>query len=191
MPGDEAAQFAKRARLPGLHVGPPRQEAALHGTGNRPARRVELRHRLALGTAGIRLSPQATDPGARGSTASTASQPHALYQVDFNYTGFEWIDFHDWEASIIAFLRRAEDPPTSSSSAATSLPSPRQGYEFGVPEEGFYEEILNTDSELFGGSRHGQRRLRFFRGRCPSTTAPYSIAVTLPPLRCVVAFRKR
>ena len=35
---------------------------------------------------------------------------------------------------------------------------PRQGYEFGVPEEGFYEEILNTDSEMFGGIEHRQRR---------------------------------
>ena len=59
------APVRQRARLPGLHVGPPRQEAALHGPGNRPARGVELQHRLALGAAGIRLSPQATDPGAR------------------------------------------------------------------------------------------------------------------------------
>jgi 1,4-alpha-glucan branching enzyme len=113
----------------------------------------------------------------------------ALYQVDFHYTGFEWIDFHDWEASIIAFLRRAEDPSDFLLFCCNFTPVPRHGYEFGVPEEGFYEEILNTDSELFGGSNVGN-------GGCvssrpvPKHNRPYSIAVTLPPL-AVVAFRKR
>jgi len=113
----------------------------------------------------------------------------ALYQVDFHYTGFEWVDFHDWEASIIAFLRRAEDPSDFLLFCCNFTPVPRQGYEFGVPEEGFYEEILNTDSELFGGSNMGN-------GGCvssrpvPKHNRPYSIAVTLPPL-AVVAFRKR
>jgi 1,4-alpha-glucan branching enzyme len=113
----------------------------------------------------------------------------ALYQVDFHSTGFEWIDFHDWEASIIAFLRRAEDPSDFILFCCNFTPVPRQGYEFGVPEEGFYEEILNTDSELFGGSNMGN-------GGCvssrpvPKHNRPNSIAVTLPPL-AVVAFRKR
>jgi 1,4-alpha-glucan branching enzyme len=113
----------------------------------------------------------------------------ALYQVDFHYTGFEWIDFHDWEASIIAFLRRAEDPTDFILFCCNFTPVPRQGYEFGVPEEGFYEEILNTDSEMFGGSNMGN-------GGCvssrpvPKHNRPYSIAVTLPPL-AVVAFRKQ
>jgi 1,4-alpha-glucan branching enzyme len=113
----------------------------------------------------------------------------ALYQVDFHYTGFEWIDFHDWEASVIAFLRRAEDPSDFILFCCNFTPIPRQGYEFGVPEEGFYEEILNTDSELFGGSNMGN-------GGCvssrpiPKHNRPNSIAVTLPPLS-VVAFRKR
>jgi 1,4-alpha-glucan branching enzyme len=113
----------------------------------------------------------------------------ALYQVDFHYTGFEWVDFHDWETSIIAFVRRAEDPSDFILFCCNFTPVPRQGYELGVPEEGFYEEILNTDSELFGGSNMGN-------GGCvssrlvPKHNRPYSIAVTLPPL-AVVAFRKR
>jgi 1,4-alpha-glucan branching enzyme len=113
----------------------------------------------------------------------------ALYQVDFHYTGFEWIDFHDWESSVIAFLRRAEDPSDFILFCCNFTPVPRQGYEFGVPEEGFYEEILNTDSALFGGSNMGN-------GGCvssrpvPKHNRPNSIAVTLPPLS-VLAFRKR
>jgi 1,4-alpha-glucan branching enzyme len=113
----------------------------------------------------------------------------ALYEVDFHYSGFEWIDFHDWESSIIAFLRRAEDPKDFLLFCCNFTPVPRQGYEFGVPEEGFYEEILNTDSELFGGSNIGNGGMVSSRP-IPKHNRPQSIAVTLPPLS-VVAFRKR
>ncbi|HTC78617.1 MAG TPA: alpha amylase C-terminal domain-containing protein, partial [Terriglobales bacterium] len=112
----------------------------------------------------------------------------ALYEVDFHYTGFEWVDFHDVQNSIIAFLRRAEDPNDRILFCCNFTPVIRQGYEFGVAEEGFYQEIFNTDAEMFGGSNVGN-------GGCVSSRAvprhnrPHSIAVTLPPL-AVVAFRK-
>ena len=113
----------------------------------------------------------------------------SLYQVDFHYSGFEWVDFRDSENSVISFLRRAEDPSDFLLICCNFTPVPRQGYEIGVPEEGFYEEVLNTDSELFGGSNIGNggmvsSRLKACHNR------PYSIAVTLPPL-AVVIFRKR
>jgi 1,4-alpha-glucan branching enzyme len=112
----------------------------------------------------------------------------ALYEVDFHYSGFEWVDFRDGQNSIIAFLRRGRDPKDFILICCNFTPVPRQGYEFGVPEEGFYQEILNTDSELFGGSNMGN-------GGCVSSRPiamhqrPHSIAITLPPL-AVVAFKK-
>ena len=113
----------------------------------------------------------------------------ALYQVDFHYRGFQWVDFHDWENSVIAFLRCAEDGNDFVLFCCNFTPVPRQGYEFGVPEEGFYEEILNTDSELFGGSNIGNGGIVSSRP-IPKHNRKHSIAVTLPPL-AVVAFRKR
>jgi 1,4-alpha-glucan branching enzyme len=113
----------------------------------------------------------------------------ALYQVDFHYRGFEWVDFHDSANSVIAFLRRAEDPTDFILFCCNFTPVPRAGYEFGVPEEGFYEEILNTDSELFGGSNLGNGGLVSSRP-IPRHGRQSSISVTLPPL-AVVAFRKR
>jgi 1,4-alpha-glucan branching enzyme len=113
----------------------------------------------------------------------------ALYQVDFHYSGFEWVDFRDSENSVISFLRRAEDPKDFLLICCNFTPVPRQGYEIGVPEEGFYEEVLNTDSELFGGSNIGNGGLVSSRPKV-CHNRPYSIAVTLPPL-AVVIFRKR
>jgi 1,4-alpha-glucan branching enzyme len=113
----------------------------------------------------------------------------ALYEVDFHHTGFEWVDFHDWNNSIIAFLRRGADPKDFLLFCCNFTPVTRQGYEFGVPEEGFYEEILNTDSEMFGGSNIGNGGLVSSRP-VPKHSREHSIAVTLPPL-AVVAFRRR
>src|SRR5215471_16891273 len=112
----------------------------------------------------------------------------ALHQVDFHYSGFEWVDFHDADNSIIAFLRRAEDPKDFLVVCCNFTPVPRQGYGFGVPEEGVYEEILNTDAEAFGGSNMGNG------GKVEAEPVeqhgrPYSISVTLPPL-AVVVFKK-
>jgi 1,4-alpha-glucan branching enzyme len=113
----------------------------------------------------------------------------ALYQVDFHYSGFEWVDFHDWEDSTIAFLRHAEDPSDSLLFCCNFTPVARQGYEFGVPEAGFYEEVLNTDSELYGGTNVGNGGLVSSRP-VPRHNRANSISVTLPPLG-VVVFRKR
>ncbi len=116
------------------------------------------------------------------------SQP-ALYEVDFHHSGFEWIDFHDYDNSVIAFLRKAEDPKDFVLFCCNFTPVVRHGYSFGVPQSGFYEEILNTDSAAFGGSNVGNN------GGLPAVNMPkhgraWSLPVTLPPL-AVVAFRLR
>jgi 1,4-alpha-glucan branching enzyme len=113
----------------------------------------------------------------------------SLHQVDFHHTGFEWVDFRDVESSVIAFIRRAQDPKDFLLFCCNFTPMVREKYEFGVPEEGFYEEVLNTDSAMFGGSNAGNGGVVLSRP-VARHDRPYSIAVTLPPL-AVVAFRKR
>ena len=116
------------------------------------------------------------------------SQP-ALYQVDFHWDGFEWVDFNDVDASVIAFLRRASDPNDSLLFCCNFTPVPRHGYRVGVPAAGYYEELLNSDAEMFGGSNVGNS------GGLHSEPVPHhgrehSITATLPPL-AVVAFKRR
>jgi 1,4-alpha-glucan branching enzyme len=111
----------------------------------------------------------------------------ALYQVDFSHTGFEWIDISDIDQSVIAFLRRAVDPSDYLVFACNFTPLPRGGYKIGVPAGGFYREILNSDSEQFGGSNVGNlggvtALQKEHHGR------PFSITVTLPPM-AVLAFQ--
>jgi 1,4-alpha-glucan branching enzyme len=76
----------------------------------------------------------------------------SLHQIDFEYTGFEWIDFHDVDHSVIAFLRKGETPGDHMVVVCNFTPVPHQGYHLGVPEACWYREILNTDDAQFGGS---------------------------------------
>jgi len=112
------------------------------------------------------------------------SQP-ALHQVDFEYMGFEWIDCHNYADSILAFLRRGEDPHDFLVVVCNFTPVVRRGYRLGVPEGGWYREVLNTDSAYYGGSNTGnypgvQAACQGSHGR------PFAIEITLPPLAVVV-----
>jgi len=110
-----------------------------------------------------------------------------LYEVDFSHTGFEWIDFSDVEKSVIAFIRQGADRSNYIVFVCNFTPEPRYDYSIGVPEGGYYKELLNSDAERFGGSNVGNA------GGVMATDQaahgrPFSINITLPPL-AVLAFQ--
>jgi 1,4-alpha-glucan branching enzyme len=113
----------------------------------------------------------------------------SLHEVDYHWEGFEWVDFHDVESSVIAFIRRAQNSKDFLLFCCNFTPVVREKYEFGVPEEGFYEEVLNTDAEMYGGTNVGNGGMVSSKP-VARHDRKYSIAVTLPAL-AVVAFRKR
>jgi len=113
-----------------------------------------------------------------------AAQP-ALYQRDFTSDGFEWIDFSDWENSILCYIRRAADPDDYLVVASNFTPVPRQGYRVGVPEHCMYREILNSDAVAYWGSGMGNMG-GFWSDPVPWHGRPYSLNLTLPPLAAVV-----
>ena len=107
--------------------------------------------------------------------------------MDDEYTGFEWIDIQDAESSVISFARFARNREDFIVFGCNFTPVPRIGYRLGVPKSGLYREILNTDSEMFGGSNLGnsgavQAEPIGHHGR------PASLLITLPPL-AIVAFK--
>jgi 1,4-alpha-glucan branching enzyme len=108
----------------------------------------------------------------------------ALYEIDFEYTGFEWIDFHDADHSVIAFLRKGQTPGDHIVVVCNFTPEPHYGYRVGVPENRFYREILNTDDVRFGGSG-----VTNATGRQAIPMAwqnqPCHVELTLPPLGVV------
>jgi 1,4-alpha-glucan branching enzyme len=107
----------------------------------------------------------------------------ALHEVDFDSTGFEWIDCHATEESVIAFLRKPKrGRPVLI--ACNFTPVPRPNYVLGVPRGGFWREALNSDATLYGGSGMGNL------GGTEAAPVPahgrfHSVTVLLPPLATV------
>jgi 1,4-alpha-glucan branching enzyme len=117
------------------------------------------------------------------------SEP-ALYEVDFHWEGFEWIDFHDFENSIIAFIRHAKDRNDYVVFICNFTPAPHMAYRIGLPELTDYREIFNSDSEIFGGSNLGNGG--FVRAEAvPSHGREASAEIVIPPLGIVALKPKR
>jgi 1,4-alpha-glucan branching enzyme len=112
------------------------------------------------------------------------SEP-ALYEVDFQHTGFEWIDFHDADNSMVSFVRRAKRPEDHLVFVCNFTPLPHKAYRLGFPEAGLYREIFNSDAEMFGGSNMGNGGVVNVDAR-PSHGRPASAELIVPPLGVVV-----
>jgi 1,4-alpha-glucan branching enzyme len=110
----------------------------------------------------------------------------ALWDLDDTYEGFEWIDFHDADNSVVSFMRRSRAGDLLVF-IINATPVVRHGYRIGAPAAGFYREIINTDADTYGGSNVGNL------GGVQSGDAPWggrehSLIVNLPPLS-TVAFK--
>lgn len=114
-------------------------------------------------------------------------QHPALYEKAFAPDGFEWIDYGDWEASIVAFIRKGHDPENDLVVACNFTPTPHSAYRLGVHRAGILEEVFNSDRQAFGGSDLGNDK------PIKSETVAWhgrerSAEIILPPL-AVVAFK--
>ena len=112
----------------------------------------------------------------------------SLHVKDCEAAGFKWIS-NDPTQSTIAFSRHgnAGDPPVVV--VCNFTPLTREGFQVGVPEEGFWEEVLNTDAVVYGGDNRGNL------GGCATENSPadgqaQSLRLTLPPLAVVVLRKK-
>jgi 1,4-alpha-glucan branching enzyme len=105
----------------------------------------------------------------------------ALHERDFTPEGFEWIDLNDWAGSTLSYIRRAADPDDHLVVACNFTPVPRYGYRIGVPEHCHYQEVLNSDSQIYWGSDLGNQG-GFWSDPVPWHGRPYSLNLLLPPL---------
>ncbi|MCD6460207.1 1,4-alpha-glucan branching protein GlgB [bacterium] len=109
----------------------------------------------------------------------------AFYEVDFDYCGFEWIDFQDMDNCVISFIRYAKDRNDFLVFVYNFTPVPRTDYRIGVPKGGYYRKLLNSDSESFGGSNIGNSG-GVTADNLPWQGKNYSIKLDIPPLSASV-----
>jgi 1,4-alpha-glucan branching enzyme len=105
----------------------------------------------------------------------------ALHEIDFEPAGFQWIDCNDNENSVVSFIRRGKDADDLLIALLNFTPVPRDGYRIGVPFEGGFTELLNSDGEVYGGSNRGNGGL-IFSQPIASHGHAQSLLLNLPPL---------
>jgi len=183
MPGDMWQKFANLRLLYGFMYGHPGKKLLF--MGGELGQWDEWNHEHSIDWHLLRYEPHQKLQRYVRDLNRLYNSESSLYEVDFNYWGFEWMDFRDTEQSIISFMRKAKNPDDLLVVACNFTPLPRYKYRIGVPRPGFYKEILNSDSSEYGGSNMGNsggisaEEIKW-HGRL------YSISITLPPLAVVV-----
>jgi 1,4-alpha-glucan branching enzyme len=116
-------------------------------------------------------------------------QEPALHELEFEWQGFQWIDCNDSDNSVVSFLRVARRPEDYLVVVCNFTPVPRLGYSIGVPEDGFYRELFNSDSSHYGGTNVGNGAgLRSEARACHGR--PHALLVDVPPLGGVILKRQ-
>jgi 1,4-alpha-glucan branching enzyme len=179
MPGDEWQRNANLRSLYGYMYGHPGKKLLFMGAEFGQWR--EWWHEESLEWHGLRYSfQQGVRKWVEDLNRVYRREP-ALHEIDFGQQGFEWVDLHNWEESIISFLRKGRSTEEVILVICNFTPLPRKDYRIGVPRGGFWKEILNSDAQAYGGSNLGNA------GGVEASPSPahgrsHSLSITLPPL---------
>jgi 1,4-alpha-glucan branching enzyme len=115
----------------------------------------------------------------------TYQRERSLHEVDFEGAGFRWIDCNDNENSVVSMVRLARDASDFTVIVTNFTPVPRPAYRVGVPESGWYRELLNSDSAIYGGSNMGNAG-GIATEAIPAHGFEQSLRLTVPPLGFVL-----
>jgi 1,4-alpha-glucan branching enzyme len=181
MPGDDWQRFANlRAYLANMYAHPGKK---LLFMGSELAQHREWSHDRSLDWHLLEHAPhRGMQALVRDLNALYQCTP-ALYEVDFSGQGFEWIDWDDRDNSVLSWLRR--DASGKFVICVSNLtPIVRHDFRVGVPADGTYHELLNTDDERYGGSGIGNPEVH--AGQHGSHGRDHFIALILPPLSTVI-----
>jgi len=183
MPGDEWQQFANLRALFGLMWGHPGKKLLFMGCEF--GQRREWTHDGELEWWALdKPEHSGLQRFVRSLNEVYRAEP-ALYEIDFSPRGFEWISTDDAQSSVIAFVRKPLDGGEPVLVVCNLTPQPRTDYVLGVPSEGVWRELLNSDATDFGGAGWGNL------GQASTTPTgshgrPQSLTLTLPPLSTLI-----
>jgi 1,4-alpha-glucan branching enzyme len=109
----------------------------------------------------------------------------ALFDKQFSHEGFEWIDTSDRENSIVVYARKGNKHKDQLIIVLNMTPIPRTNYRIGVPMQGVWQEVLNSDDTQFGGSGKVNDST-LFADEIAWQGKAYSLSITIPPLGGVI-----
>jgi 1,4-alpha-glucan branching enzyme len=181
MPGDSWQQFASLRLLYAYMYGHP--GAKLLFMGSEFAQRHEWRHDFSLDW-DENNNPMHTGVQTVLKDLNELYKTNtALYQRNFSYDGFEWIDFNDTSNCVLAWVRK-DSNGNFLAFVCNFTPVVRHNYRIGIPQKGYYEEVFNTDSAKYQGSDVRNGKLR--TAPIPRHGRTHSVSLVLPPLAAII-----
>lgn len=108
-----------------------------------------------------------------------------FYELDHTFEGFEWIDANNTDQSIFSFIRKGSGIDDFLIIVCNFGEYPYENYKVGVPKDGVYREILNSDAEIFGGANHLNKKLLKSISK-PYHGKPCQLEMTIPPFGITV-----
>ncbi len=188
MPGHDWEKFANLRLLLGYMYAEPGKKTLF--MGGEFGQRSEWNHDAGLEWELLQYGPhQGLQRYVRDLNRLYLSEP-AMYERDFDAGGFEWIDFRDADATVVAFMRKGRDKDEVLVFVFNFTPVPRIGYRVGAPGPGFYRELMNSDAVCYGGSNVGNG------GGIEAEPQPWHgqpgcLNLNLPPLGMLILKRVR
>ena len=184
MPGDAWQKFANLRAYYGFMWGHPGKKLLFMGCEF--AQGAEWNHNQSLDWHQLDLPAHAGVQRLLKDLNALYTSTPALYQRDFDGSGFEWIDHSDADRSVVSFVRRGADAGSLVVVISNFTPVVHHDYRLGVPNAGIYRERINTDSEHYGGSNVGAPFGEITAEPLPWLGKPYSLHLSLPPLATVI-----
>jgi 1,4-alpha-glucan branching enzyme len=182
MPGDTWQQFANLRLLYGYMWSHPGKKLLF--MGSEFGQRREWQHEESLEWWVLEHGEHSGLMNWMADLNRTYTAEPALHQLDFDPAGFEWIDCCDNEKSAVSFIRKSRNAEDIVLVVCNFTPVPRENYLLGVPREGWWRELLNSDAPYYGGS--GVGNYGGVRSHPVSAHGRYhAIRITLPPLAVV------
>ena len=181
MPGDEWQRFANlRAYYSAMYAHPGKK---LLFMGAEFGQYAEWNHDMSLDWHLLAYPPHSGVQSLVRSLNHLYRRTPAMFEIDFDGNGFEWIDWDDRDNSVYSWIRK-DRSGGHVVCVVNMTPIVRDNYQLGVPHSGRYNVILNSDAHEFGGSGFGARQF----DTCGSAHKgkPDSLRLSLPPLATLI-----
>lgn len=183
MPGDDWQKFANLRLLYTYMYTHPGKKLLFMGSEMAPWR--EWNHETSLDWHLLSYAPHQGIKNLLQDLNHLYQKEKALYELEFQNEGFEWINIHSSNESIIAYLRKTHHKLDTILIVCHFTPVPRHEYCFEVPYSGKWEEIFNSDLTRYWGTGFYQNK-KILAQPADNESSTFSIQLTLPPLSALI-----
>ena len=187
MPGDEWQQAANLRLYASFMYAHPGKK--LNFMGNEIAQSAEWNHDASLHWHLLEYEKHRGIQALYKALNHLYRQQPALHQLDCQQEGFEWIDHHNSEQSILSFVRKSKEAKEKIYVVSNFTPVPRDSFRLGVLDKGRYQVLLNTDDQAYWGSGFAVNEMLEAED-VAANERPFSVCLSLPPLASVYILHK-